>query len=148
MIRHMIRYMIRHFIKTMTNERGMWPILLMLGKALEASKSMAIGLGKGITGIGAGTSPLALGKTVAPALNASAMKLGETAASGFKAGVVGKGVQDLLRSPQRSQQPIQENNIYPEQIQPETQTAAPLSGSRDFEIDPAIIEAYLRKRRR
>lgn len=65
----------------------MWPILAAIGAA--ASKAIvlagkgatmvgkgAIGMGKGIMGSSQASSPLALGKTAAPALNAGAMKAG------------------------------------------------------------------------
>lgn len=64
--------------------------IALAGKGAMAAGKAATGLGKGLMGQSSTSSPLALGKTAAPALNASAMKTGN--AIGLAMNQVGKQI--------------------------------------------------------
>jgi hypothetical protein len=79
----------------------MWQLLAALGKGLATAGSKALafgskagsalwqgaqGVGKGLAGASSKTTPLSIGKTAAPALNASARAIGQNIGSAMRSG--------------------------------------------------------------
>lgn len=126
----------------------MWPILAAIGsvvsKALAASKAAAIGLGKGLLGgaQAAGSSPLSLGKTAAPALNASAMKAGSSVGSFLKKKILYEEETPVQRSQGKESEEIDSAPLASSSPAPSVKSVSPLAMNQ---LPPEVLQELLKK---